>query len=127
MNPLALRLDHVSFRVSDLDKAEKFYADVLGCRVIDRPDLGFPGRWMRVGETVEIHLVTSADAIDEHASAPTPNGMANHVAFAVADLTAASNHLRRLGHEIGASEVGLAQIFVHDPDGNVIELIERSP
>ena len=57
MSPFAVqRLDHVVLRVRDLDIAEAFYRDVLGCEVVRRrDDLGL--RHLRAGASM-IDLVS---------------------------------------------------------------------
>ncbi len=125
MSPLASRVDHVSFVVTDLDAALPFYVDILGCERIERPDLGFPGAWLRIDDT-EVHLVTPVAGIDTGTPPPRPTGIANHVAFSVANLADARAELRAHGLDPKESDVGIAQLFVQDPSGNVIELIERA-
>jgi catechol 2,3-dioxygenase-like lactoylglutathione lyase family enzyme len=52
-----LSVHHVSVCVSDLDRAKRFYGEVLGLPELLRPDLGFPGAWYRVGTNQELHLI----------------------------------------------------------------------
>ena len=47
---LARRLSHVSFAVRDLERAMRFYRDLLGLEPIPRPDFGFPGAWLAAGD-----------------------------------------------------------------------------
>jgi glyoxylase I family protein len=124
---LARRIDHVSFLVHDLATAVEFYVDVLGCEEIERPDLGFPGAWLRVDGAVDVHLVTPV--VNVHAGTPpaVPTGLANHVAFAIDNHTDALVALRARGLDVREGDVGIRQMFVQDPSGNVIELIERTP
>jgi glyoxylase I family protein len=123
---LVLRVDHVSFLVRDLHTALRFYVDALGCNQVERPDLGFPGAWLRAGDSIEIHLVTPLPDVDAGRPPKQPAGNANHVAFAIADHADALHRLRSLGVDVREGDVGIRQLFVQDPDGNVIELIERS-
>jgi hypothetical protein len=37
-------LFHVAIKTNDLDATVKFYTDVLGMKLVHRPDFGFPGR-----------------------------------------------------------------------------------
>jgi glyoxylase I family protein len=117
-------VDHVSFLVRDLEGALAFYCDVLGCELLPRPDLGFPGAWLRLGGS-EVHLITPMDGVDPGTAPDTPSGFANHVAFRIDDHGAVLGRLRRLGLDACEGEVGIQQIFVQDPAGNVLELIER--
>jgi glyoxylase I family protein len=125
MTSLGRRVDHVSFLVRDVELALRFYVDVLGCRLVARPDLGFAGAWLGTGDSIEIHLVTPADGVDAGRPPGAPTGMANHVAFAIADHEATLAELRGLGLDVREGDVGIRQLFVQDPDGNVIELVER--
>jgi glyoxylase I family protein len=113
---------HVSFRVDDLDEALAFYCGVLGCEKLQRPDLGFPGAWLKAGDT-EVHIIES-EPQERYGRPPHSveyGGIANHVAFRVADLDAAIAHLKALGHPVQVGTV-LRQAFVQDPSGNMLEL-----
>jgi glyoxylase I family protein len=125
MTALALRVDHVSFLVDDLTRALEFYVDTLGCEEIDRPDLGFAGAWLRVDGSVDVHLVTRRFGVDTGMPPALPTGFANHVAFAIASHCDALAALRARGLDVREGDVGIRQLFVQDPCGNVIELIER--
>ena len=110
---------HVSFTVDDLDEALAFYCDLLGCRPIQRPALGFSGAWLLAGAT-EVHLL-AVDRTPDMGTPPTnANPGANHVAFQVPDLDAAVETLTAAGLEIRWGTT-LPQVFVQDPSGNVIE------
>ncbi|EAM49881.1 conserved hypothetical protein [Crocosphaera watsonii WH 8501] len=39
---------HTAILVSDLEKAEHFYGDILGLEKVDRP-LKYPGVWYQIG------------------------------------------------------------------------------
>ena len=49
-------IHHVSINVKDVDAAVAFYAGVLNLKILDRPDLGFPGAWIQAGEQ-ELSLI----------------------------------------------------------------------
>jgi catechol 2,3-dioxygenase-like lactoylglutathione lyase family enzyme len=113
---------HVSFRVDNLETALAFYEGVLGCRRLPRPD-GLPGArgaWLKSGST-EVHL-TEAPA-DEATGYPPSRivPFACHVAFHVDDLDALEAGLSARGVERLRGDFGLAQIFVRDPSGNLLE------
>lgn len=120
---LAGRLHHASFPVSDLQRAKRFYGDVLGLREIERPDLGFPGAWYSGGDC-EVHLIVPMDAMGDVGRRPDAiNPMAPHTAFAIEDYDAAMAHFSRHGVEVFGLGREAGQLWVQDPDGNVIELI----
>lgn len=106
-------LHHASIRVADLTRSIAFYEGLLGLRAIERPELGIPGRWYGVGGG-QLHLIEGpapAGALD-------PSGP--HFAIAVADLDAARAELQAANVE--TLDPGGSQLWLRDPDGNVIEL-----
>jgi glyoxylase I family protein len=40
-------IHHVSINVKDVDTALTFYIELLNLELLERPDLGFPGAWIR--------------------------------------------------------------------------------
>ena len=57
-------LFHVAIKTNDLDATVKFYTEVLGMKLVHRPDFGFPGAWIAAGDQVPIdpHLRRRAGA-----------------------------------------------------------------
>jgi catechol 2,3-dioxygenase-like lactoylglutathione lyase family enzyme len=111
MTPVTLH--HASIRVSDLARAVAFYEGLLGLRAMARPDFGIPGRWYAVGGG-QVHLIEGAAP----GGALDPSGP--HFAIAVADLDAARRELAAAGVE--TLDPGGTQLWLRDPDGNVLEL-----
>lgn len=118
---LARGLGHVSFPVADLERSLHFYRDVLGLPEIPRPDLGFPGAWLAVGDG-QVHLIQRFPGADVGTPPPALNPAAQHVAFRVADYAATLAQLRDAGLAVLATSPELGQMWVQDPDGHVIEL-----
>jgi catechol 2,3-dioxygenase-like lactoylglutathione lyase family enzyme len=107
---------HVAVDVDDLDAALAFYIDGMGFTALPRPDFGFPGAWLDMGEH-QLHLVEVAG--------PLPANGGRHFALRVDDLEAAVTALRAQGVKVdpipelpGAGR----QAFLVDPSGNLIEL-----
>jgi len=117
-----LRAHHVSFAVRDLARARAFYGEGLGLREIPRPELGIPGTWYGAGD-VEIHLIEVPPAFDAGTPAGKLTPLANHAAFQIDDYEAAVAALRARGLEVLGTSDRQGQLWVQDPDGNVIELI----
>jgi glyoxylase I family protein len=110
---------HTALLVADLEKAEHFYGTVLQLPKVDRV-LKFPGAWYQLGD-VQIHLIVDAGFSSQPRN-PEKWGRDRHLAFTVADLSAAKDHLLAHGCDMQMSASGRAALFTQDPDGNVIEL-----
>ncbi len=109
-------IHHTSLVVTDLDVSRRFYAEVLGLREIPRPaTFDFVVVWYDLGAQ-HIHLVPR-----ETADAPSPR----HFALQVEDAVAARQHFAKFG--VATRETtpipGCDRFFVHDPDGNLIEIM----
>ncbi len=123
-----LFLHHVSVCVTDLTRAKHFYGEVIGLRELPRPDLGFPGAWYAVGTTQELHLIVHLPSKTIRGT-PEIDGRDGHFAFRVTSYDETLTRLRAHGIaliESPRNATPWAQIYVTDPDGNVIEFnIER--
>lgn len=116
-----ISIHHVSILVSDTGKALHFYRDLLGIPEAERPDLGFPGAWLQLGEQ-QIHLLELPNP-DPTAGRPEHGGRDRHLALRVEDLDTLSDRLERAGVACTRSRSGRAAVFCRDPDGNGVELI----
>jgi glyoxylase I family protein len=109
-------VNHASVRISDLARSRAFYEELLGLATTPRPDLGVPGVWYAVGDA-QVHLIQTPKAIE--GIDPTDP----HFALEVADLAEVKRTLEARG--VPYVGIGDAQLWIHDPDGNVIEICER--
>ena len=65
-------LFHVAIKTNDLDATVKFYTEVLGMKLVHRPDFGFPGAWIAAGDSVPIiHIYAGGPALAPTARRPT--------------------------------------------------------
>lgn len=119
-------IHHVSLIVSDTSRALKFYCGVLGLTQADRPDLGFPGAWLQVGEGQQIHLL-ELDNPYFQAELPEHGGRDRHAAFSVTGLSTLAERLVADGVAYRMSSSGRKALFCRDPDGNTLEFIESHP
>jgi glyoxylase I family protein len=117
-------LHHASFPVRDLARARHFYGDVLGLEEIDRPNFPFAGAWYRAG-AAQVHLIVPPPSLDLGTPTPSLNPMAGHTAFTIDDYDAVLARLKAEDLEILETSTAMGQMWVRDPDGNVIELITR--
>ncbi|MCC5636610.1 VOC family protein [Nostoc sp. CHAB 5844] len=112
---------HTAILVTNLERSEHFYTQVLGLSKIDR-SLKYPGAWYQVGN-YQVHLIVAS-------TVPTDNpnekwGRNPHIAFVVTDLEQAKQELLNYNYPIQASASGRPAIFTQDPDGNVIEISQQ--
>ncbi|MET0027219.1 MAG: VOC family protein [Candidatus Thiodiazotropha sp.] len=121
-----IRLHHVSLIVADTRRALDFYQGILGLEVDpQRPDLGFPGAWLSLGDQ-QIHLLELPNP-DPQSGRPEHGGRDRHTAFLVDDLGAIQARLEELGIPFTLSRSGRQALFCRDPDQNTIELIALPP
>lgn len=111
-------IDHVSVIITDVARSRQFYTGVLGLKEIPKPKtFDFVALWFDLGAGQTLHLLQK----------PQPDTRSpRHFALRVADVNAARDYCRSVGVEI--QETGpiphCDRFFVHDPDGNRIELIQ---
>ena len=114
MQPLGVH--HVSINVGDVATAVEFYTTVLGLTLrTDRPDFGFGGAWLDLGDQ-QVHLIEGT----------APDNLGQPFAIRVGDIDAAVTELKGKGIEVrGPVYVGAGrQAFFSDPAGNLVELNE---
>lgn len=119
-----LRLHHSAVCVTDIERAKRFYGDVLGLPEVPRPDFPFAGAWYEFGDGSQLHLIV-------HDTPRTLRGTMEidprdgHLALRVASYDDTLARLQALGIPCIAqreNRTPWAQIYVTDPDGNVLEL-----
>lgn len=118
-----VRIHHVSLIVSDTGRSLNFYVELLGLAVDEqRPDLGYPGAWLWVGDQ-QIHLLELPNP-DPVQGRPHHGGRDRHLALTIKDLDSLAERLEQAGIGFTRSRSGRRAIFCRDPDGNALELIE---
>jgi catechol 2,3-dioxygenase-like lactoylglutathione lyase family enzyme len=136
MPPLA-GFNHLAREVLDLEKSKKFYVDILGFYLIPRPPFEAKGYWL-YGNNIMIHLVQTEMpearrqlkiSRIQHVTASLP--IADHLAFLTTDFSAVIEVLNAENVWYKYFEqpdlTGIQQIFLFDPDGNVIEISNCAP
>ena len=114
---------HASMLVSDTESALKFYRDILGLSVDSgRPDLGYPGAWLNVGDQ-QVHLLELPNP-DQTEGRPEHGGRDRHTAFNISDIESLIGSLEKNGITYTRSRSGRSALFCRDPDGNALEFIE---
>lgn len=117
------QLLHASLLVADLDRARAFYEGVLGLAPSpSRPAMSFDGVWYDIG-AAQIHLLClpNPDSVEDR---PDHGGRDRHTALAVTGWEELKNKFDAAGIAYTLSRSGRRALFVRDPDGNALELIE---
>jgi glyoxylase I family protein len=140
-------LHHVSLPVSNLEKARDFYTNVLGLEEdLGRPRFSFDGAWFRVGDRSLHLIVPTAGENPTYRTAKPIDSHDAHFAIRVPSFSGAIKHLEAKGYrrsdepnpQPGAAnplpmrvntggKAGFPQIYILDPDHNVIEINADKP
>ncbi len=142
------RLDHVGFTVPDIDEAQRFLVDVLGCEYLYtlgpfepdgdwmtthlnvHPDTRMHNRWFRCGDQA-VFEVFHYEAPDQRDAMPRNSDIGgHHIGLYVDDIDAAVEHLRSAGVQVsegpnvstGPAE-GNRWIYFRAPWGLQFELV----
>ncbi|HEX8977302.1 MAG TPA: VOC family protein [Solirubrobacteraceae bacterium] len=120
-------IGHVNLTVSDLDRAVRFYRDVIGLHVTQRDR---QSAFLAAGE---YHHHLALNIWDPEATPrPAHSAGLHHFALRLPDLTALAEVVARLlraGHPLlGATDHGVnLAVYLRDPDGNGLELMVDRP
>lgn len=133
--PLA-SFNHIAREVLCLEKTMKFYCEILGFQQIPRPPFEAVGVWL-IGYGLSLHLVQTKYRKErallqqqriKHFAKSFPR--VDHIAFITQDLDAIRKVLEKQNIYYRHDKVevaGIEQIFLFDPDGNVIEVSNCAP
>ena len=134
---MKLELHHINLSTRDVKELERFYKDILllDTQTEDLPTLekkkGYSGDVSFVGDgKVQMHLAQKDLSVNfktGHFINPVEKG---HIAYRTDDIEAFKKHLEENNvdytdwGDIGVS--GWHQIFFYDPDGNIIEVHQKT-
>jgi glyoxylase I family protein len=119
-------LNHVSITVTDVDKAREFYTGALGFQEIPRPAFDFPGIWYGLGNGLSLHIILNDELVRPAVEREKILARYAHFALYTEDADATAARIETLGlpcRDVISGPTGFRQIFVKDPDGNMVEFI----
>ena len=125
-------LNHYLIVSKNLERSKKFYQQVLGLDLAERPDFGFPGYWLKTGDNICVHLASQNPnqirdkfLLKKHPRGTNGSGSVDHIAFLAQDPEAVRDRIKRNKVEMHVRsfpDAKLFQIFLKDPDSVTIEL-----
>ncbi|BBP43517.1 VOC family protein [Thiosulfativibrio zosterae] len=113
--------DHVSIIVKDAEKSLKFYQDLLGLKLLDRPNLGFPGYWLDLLAGQSLHIMELSNP-NENTLRPEHGGRDYHFALRVDSIDEYIEVLENQKAIFTKSKSGRKALFIKDLDNNAFEL-----
>ena len=122
-------LSHVSITVTDVAKAREFYSGALGFREISRPAFDFPGIWYSLGGDLQLHIILNDQLVRPAVEREAIRAQYPHFALWTDDADETAKRLGELGlpcRDVISGPTGLRQLFVKDPDGNMVEFLGPS-
>jgi catechol 2,3-dioxygenase-like lactoylglutathione lyase family enzyme len=120
----AQSLNHFTIKVRDLEATKRFYTEIVGLTVGDRPPLDFAGYWLYCGDVPTVHLIYNRTG-DKPIEGVPETGRLDHIAFASTGLQDIRTKLQLHGIEYEESvlpRMNMTQLFYRDPDGIAIEM-----
>jgi catechol-2,3-dioxygenase len=118
-------LNHYNLRAHQplLDELCRFYVEIVGLSVGDRPPFAVAGYWLYANGHPVLHL---AEASAAEIATTEIGGTFAHAAFDCVDVASAEALLTLRGlryRKTAVPESGAPQIFFTDPAGNGVELL----
>lgn len=125
------RIEHLGIMVSNIEASVQFYTSVLGLEhqytmlhtngVIRLAFLSFPE-----------HRETAVELIEGYNASLPAEGKVHHAAFAVDDIEAELERIKKLGVPLHDTEIttlpnGARYFFFYGPDGEMLELFQPAP
>jgi len=122
-------LSHVSITVTDATKARDFYTGVLEFQEIPRPAFDFPGIWYSLGGDLQLHIILNDQLVRPATEREKIVARYPHFALWTEDVDGTARRIEELGlvcRDVISGPTGLRQLFVKDPDGNMVEFLGPS-
>ena len=122
------KLFHTAVKTADLGATVRFYTEVLGMILADRPPIGFPGAWLKpaqAGAEATVHIYAGDAAREADGSVQTGSGAIDHVSVVCQGYDDFRARFETFGLPYRENLVPATpfwQLFVYDPNGIQLEL-----
>lgn len=126
--------EHVGMTASDMDRTVAFYCDLLGLKLVLRKSVEAGELAFLDAGGGMLEVLAPATGAARCRDVPMSEAGLRHLTLAYADVDAAIARLEAAGVEIAERpraahnpEMVRRVAFIRDPDGILVELIERTP
>ena len=122
------KLFHTAIKTADLDATVRFYTEVLGMTVAERPPIGFPGAWLKPSQAdadASIHVYAGDAAREADGSVQVGSSAIDHLSVVCQGYASFKARFEQFGlpyRENLVPATPLWQLFVYDPNGVQLEL-----
>jgi catechol 2,3-dioxygenase-like lactoylglutathione lyase family enzyme len=120
-------ISHVAIKTADLDGTIRFYTEVLGMELKDRPPFEFPGAWVGTAEGgAIIHLYSGDPGLDVGGRPFVGSAAVDHFSCNARGYAGYRRRFAEEGldwREQAVPKTPLWQLFVYDPNGVMVELV----
>jgi catechol 2,3-dioxygenase-like lactoylglutathione lyase family enzyme len=122
------KLFHTAIKTANLDATVRFYTEVLGMILAERPPIGFPGAWLKPaqpGADAIIHLYAGDAAKEPDGSVQTGSSAIDHLSVVCQGYGDFKARFEKYGlayRENLVPATPLWQLFIYDPNGVQLEL-----
>ena len=127
-NPLGLKPDHATASAADIDRAVRWYQEMLGFRVTNR------GERPNGSKFADLELPGFGIGLVQNPGVPTPSTTSTsarsgwiHMVFSVPDVARAYTTLKDRGADVStrgnAAPSQITTFLLHDSEGNEIEIV----
>lgn len=121
-------LDHCTIRTTDLERTCRFYEEVLGLTVGERPNFPFPGVWLYNAPPHDgvplIHVIDEGPARTNRLGSEGRSNV-DHIAFHVVDFSRFAASWKKWGITPPEGRRS-GQLFIRDPNDVTVEIVYGS-
>ena len=125
---LVNQLFHIAIKTANVEATRRFYVDVLGMTLANRPNFDFPGYWIQAavpGGMAIFHIYGGYASLEPDGSMSSGTGVIDHVSITVSGFEDTRRRLREFGLPYRENKVpgaGLLQLFAYDPSQVLLEM-----